>query len=178
MCPIVLGQRDALKVQCDNQSCNSLKPLHRATSLRMKAWPSTALPQHCLAAMNYADLHKHTLTSLLLSWNTDNGTQLCPSGLKGKLARAIFYFSKHKLWTLGAEANHKPQRQGQLKSPMFTHILNVKYAINECLLFCTKDKITNPVLVIDDLDYAAMFVFHGGRGHRLFWLHWLCGFFL
>lgn len=60
-------------------------------------------------------------------------------------------------------------------------MLNIKYAIN--LLFCTKDEnlddeITNPVLIIDDLDYAAMFVFHRGRRHGLFWLHWLCGFFL
>ena len=37
---------------------------------------------------------------------------------------------------------------------------------------------TNPVLVIDDLDYAAMLVLHRGRSHWLFWLHWLGGFLL
>lgn len=71
----------------------------------------------------------------------------------------------------------------QRKNSMFSHMLNIKYAINGCLLFWTKDEnledeITNPVLIIDDLDYAAMFVFHRGRRHGLFWLHWLCGFFL
>lgn len=39
-------------------------------------------------------------------------------------------------------------------------------------------QITNPVLIVDDLDYAAMLVLHWGRGHRLFWLHWLCCFLL
>lgn len=66
---------------------------------------------------------------------------------------------------------------------MFSYMLNIKYAIKGYLLFCIKyekleDKTTNPVLIIDDLDYAAMFVFHGGRGHRLFRLHRLCGFLL
>lgn len=37
---------------------------------------------------------------------------------------------------------------------------------------------TNPVLVVDDLDDAAMLVLHWGRGHWLFWLHWLCCFLL
>lgn len=66
---------------------------------------------------------------------------------------------------------------------MFSHMLHFKYALDRCLLCFIKDEnledeMTNPVLIIDDLDYAAMFVFHGGRGHRLFWLHWLCGFLL
>lgn len=37
---------------------------------------------------------------------------------------------------------------------------------------------TNPVLIVDDLDYAAVLVLHWGRGHWLFWLHWLCCFLL
>lgn len=37
---------------------------------------------------------------------------------------------------------------------------------------------TNPVFIIDDLDDAAMLVFHWGRGYWLFWLHWLGCFLL
>lgn len=39
-------------------------------------------------------------------------------------------------------------------------------------------QMTNPVLIVDDLDYAAVLVLHWGRGHWLFWLHWLCCFLL
>lgn len=35
---------------------------------------------------------------------------------------------------------------------------------------------TNPVFVVDDLDYAAVLVLHRGRSHWLFGLHWLCCF--
>lgn len=37
---------------------------------------------------------------------------------------------------------------------------------------------TNPVLIVDDLDDAAVLVLHWGWGHWLFWLHWLCCFLL
>lgn len=37
---------------------------------------------------------------------------------------------------------------------------------------------TDPVLIVDDLDYAAVLVLHWGRGHRLFWLHRLRCFLL
>lgn len=42
----------------------------------------------------------------------------------------------------------------------------------------SSQRITNPVLIVDDLDDAAMLVLHWGRGHWLLWLYWLCCFLL
>lgn len=41
---------------------------------------------------------------------------------------------------------------------------------------CRQHVMTYPVFIIYDLDYAAVLVFHRGRGHWLFWLNWLRSF--
>lgn len=64
----------------------------------------------------------------------------------------------------------------QVQNCMFSNKVNIMWSFTADEK--PKDEITNPVLVIDDLDYATMLVFHRGRGHRLFWLQWLCCFLL